>query len=43
MVHASVTPNLTLSEQKKGDFDGFVSVNIITICMIWDGRSKEIR
>ena len=39
----SVTANLTWSEQKKGDIDDFVSVNIIIIFMIWDGRSKEIR
>lgn len=38
--NASVTPNLTQSEQKKGDFDGFVSVNIIIICN--NQRAKEI-
>ena len=29
--------------EKKGDNDDLISVSIIIIFMIWDGRSKEIR
>ena len=43
-VRALVNANLTLSKQRKGYMDDFISFNIIIIYifMIWDGRRKEI-